>query len=538
MPSPPSDDRSRLPLPNSAGAASATVDPALAETRPHADRAAPPDRSGDPLIGQCVRAYRIERELGRGGMGVVYEAKHIEIGQRAAVKTLNLQRLGGSASDPAIAQRFLTEAKALAIARHPGLVQLFDYGQLPDGTLFLLMEYLEGQSLADRRESRPAQDPAAPGGTAMTPVDALRIGRQIADALVVAHEKGIFHRDLKPSNVYLVADSEAPAGERVKILDFGLARIAVSRADDAGSAASSARTSTSVVMGTPIYMAPEQCRGLSLADGQADVYSLGVLLYELLAGTPPFTGTTSGDLIAMHIYRQPQPLSRRARGVPRPLADLVMQMLRKEPDQRPTMAQVSRTLRQLESAGPPKEQDSLGRRMLPWVLGLGLAGAGLLWRQRVLETPLPDRGPQPTIPDASVVNPQPPVLQPPVTAPTYLPTDAGLGHGDAAHGIDPGGDPASGASIPPSRPAPDPLLPVPTASAPPPARAASSKERTIKRSAPAGHSAAAGTPPAVPSPVPAVLGPSTQPAGAGVPAPEKAPAPTKPDEEVNVPALR
>ena len=560
MPSPPPDDRLTTPAPAPApagGLPASAADPALAETRPHADRAAPDLRGGDPLIGQCVRAYRIVRELGRGGMGVVYAAEHVDIGQRAAVKTLNLQRLGGSASDPAITQRFLTEAKALAIARHPGLVQLFDYGQLADGTLFLLMEFLDGESLADRRESQRRQSPESTQMPAMAPRQAVRIGRQIADALTLAHEKGIFHRDLKPSNVFLIADSEAESGERVKILDFGLARIAQAAGQDAGTAATSpasvARTSTSVVMGTPIYMAPEQCRGLAQADGQADVYSLGVLLYELLAGTPPFLADTSGDLIAMHIYRTPTPLQRKAPDVPRPLADLVMRMLRKEPEQRPTMAAVSRALRLIEAQGPEAPRPTATRRLLPWGLAATLLAAGLLWRLRSAEQrPVPPPIPpatqpttaqtataQPTTAQTATVKPatQPATAQPTTLQPTTAvpaPATDSAPHPDASVGAaSPAIASGSGQTAAPqatashragsSAPGPDrPASPT----------AAPTRDRAARKRAGSERTADPGTPAAKPGTVPTATSAAPSPSTA------PAPAPAKPDEEVNVPALR
>ncbi len=514
----------------------------LAATRPHGGQPAEAPRPHDGFIGQKVRAYRIVRELGRGGMGVVYEAVHDEIGQRAAVKTLNLQRLAGSANDPAIAQRFLTEAKALAMARHPGLVNIFDYGQLEGGTLFLLMEFLEGESLASRmqRRAEEAQEPPTAGRTpGLRSGQAVRLARQISDALAVLHGKGIYHRDLKPSNIHIVADSEAPGGERVKILDFGLARIRP--AEDAsqsgsGGAAQLARTSTSVVMGTPIYMAPEQCRGLAQADGPSDVYSLGVMLYELLSGSPPFTGTTASDLIAMHIYQPPPPLTRRVPGLPRGLASLVMSMLRKDPVERPTMAQVAQALREVERlpASPLSAQPRpLVRAAV--LLGVVVALAGLLWR---LAPPL--RTPKATLVPAAP-SPQPPTLAPPAgpTAPVVpsapnpasadLPRagkiDSQLGGPDATPtaiaapaGLPPQAEPAAAADPRPEA--------QPAASRSPGARPS---RRPAEKPTKLGTEPAKN--PAMPAPSPAPASPASVPSGPAVPPKEK-------DEEVHVPALR
>ncbi len=509
---------------------------ALADTRPHVGQPAPPSRGSDGLIGQKVRAYRIVAELGRGGMGVVYEAVHDEIGQRAAVKTLNLQRLASSASDPAIALRFLTEAKALAIARHPGLVHIFDYGQLPDGTLFLLMEYLEGESLASRmqRRAQEAKEPPTAGRPpGMRSSQAVRLARQISDALTVTHEKGIYHRDLKPSNIYVVPDSEAPGGERVKILDFGLARIRPSKdgsAAEAGAGSAVARTSTSVVMGTPLYMAPEQCRGLAQADGPSDVYALGVMLYELLAGAPPFTGNTASDLIAMHIYQPPPPLARRVAGLPRALSNLVMSMLRKDPAERPTMAQVAQTLREIERE--PKvltapRTSSPGKRLV-LVLGAG-ALLALLW---LLSAPLrnPSRDTKrPLLDDRTrVVAPldsPPPPASPsgPVSALPASPTTSP----HAAPAVTPAAPPIPPQATPSHATPPQPEMPAVPDRRP----VRPGPERTGRRPADKPNKPSAG--------------PEKTPGKAAAPPPTPAPSvtpavpPEKPkEEEVHVPALR
>ncbi|MBP6743575.1 MAG: protein kinase, partial [Deltaproteobacteria bacterium] len=224
------------------------------------------DPAPPSLIGQRVGQYRVLRELGRGGMGVVYETLHDGISQRAALKTLHPEL----SRNPQFKKRFLNEARATSLAKHPGLVKVFDSGQLHDGTLYILMEFLDGESLAKRLGD---DDDQGDHHQRMPEVMALRLCRQMASALSAVHAEGIAHRDLKPANVLIVKDPEAPAGERVKILDFGLAKL---RAD--AQRIGPGDTNTSAIMGTPAYMAPEQCRSLQQADGKSDVYSLGVML--------------------------------------------------------------------------------------------------------------------------------------------------------------------------------------------------------------------------------------------------------------------
>ena len=229
---PPTQSFSGLPYPGAAAQAGPAPSPAL--------------------VGRSIGAYRILRELGRGGMGIVYEAVHESLPQRAAVKVLRPD----SFRDPVAVQRFHTEARAATIADHPGLVKIFDSGQLPTGELYILMEYLEGEPLSHRLT---AHQPLALAET-------LRLIRQIAAAMAIAHERGIYHRDLKPDNLFLIADAAAEGGERIKILDFGLARIAAPRAAPLADAAAERNTIGTVIMGTPAYMSPEK-RTPQLSDG-------------------------------------------------------------------------------------------------------------------------------------------------------------------------------------------------------------------------------------------------------------------------------
>lgn len=272
-------------------------------------------------VGQRIGNYRVLRKLGQGGMGAVYEAVQEEIGRRAAIKVL----LPEYAKDQQSILRFFNEARAVNIIHHPGLVGVFESGRLEDGAAYIVMEYLSGELLTARLEK---------AGQLAHP-DAINISRQIASALRAAHEKGIVHRDLKPDNVMLVADPEMPDGERVKIFDFGIAKLRLNSL--APAPASKLRTQTGMVMGTPTHMAPEQCRGAADVDGKADVYSLGVILYQMLVGHPPFLAESASELMSMHMRDKPPLLQKLDPSIPEELADLVHRMLAKDPEARPDM---------------------------------------------------------------------------------------------------------------------------------------------------------------------------------------------------------
>jgi hypothetical protein len=278
------------------------------------------------MIGQLVGHYKVARKIGDGGMGSVFEAVHETIGRRVAVKVLKPQ----FSKDKNVVTRFFNEARAVNIVSHPGVVGSFDYGEMPDGTAYIVMEYLEGESLSARIKRT-----AGPFG-----FDALRIGRQIGAALAAAHSKGIIHRDLKPDNVIIVPDSEAPGGERAKVLDFGIAKITADQQ-------STGLTQMGEVMGTPRYMSPEQCKGSGQVDAKTDVYALGIILFIMLTGKPPFDAEGTGALMAMHIYHEPPRLREVEPKVPPKVEELVLQMLAKKADERPSMADVVARLGQL-----------------------------------------------------------------------------------------------------------------------------------------------------------------------------------------------
>ena len=294
---------------------------------------APPDSMSSLTEGQRLGAYRIVRLLGQGGMGAVYEARQEPLDRRVALKTLHAE----FARNAEVVTRFFNEAKVLSQLEHPSIVQASDFGHAADGTAYLVMEYLRGQSLGRRLAE------LAERGERLPTVTALQIAFQVADVLTTAHAQGIVHRDIKPDNLMLVSDVVAPGGERVKLLDFGIAKLTAAK--DRGSV----KTATQQVMGTPAYMSPEQCAGAGGVDAKTDVYALGCVLYEALAGRAPFVAEGAGELIGMHLYHTPPLLLSIAPNVPSEVAELVHRMLTKSKEQRPTMTQAAEDLAKLLS---------------------------------------------------------------------------------------------------------------------------------------------------------------------------------------------
>lgn len=260
-------------------------------------------------------------------MGAVFEAVNESVGGRAAIKVLHKE----AATKHDIAARFFSEARAANAVEHPSIIHVFDCGYTSDGIAYLAMEYLSGETLAHRLTKTGCLPIAA----------AVRFTRQAASALAFVHARGLVHRDLKPENLMIVSDPEAPGGERIKILDFGIARLAQDLRN------SRINTRTGMILGTPLYMAPEQCHGAKLVTELADVYSLGVILYQMLAGRPPFVAEGVGEILAMHLKEPPVPISQIAPDVTPELASLVHAMLAKASAERPVMRQVEAILRVL-----------------------------------------------------------------------------------------------------------------------------------------------------------------------------------------------
>ena len=278
--------------------------------------------------------FTILEKIGQGGWGGVYKAYQHSTRREVALKVLRKD----VAQDNQARRRFHREAEAVSKLKHPNTVTVFDFGETADGLLFIAMEYVEGRSLdAVIREEGP-----------LTPLRTVRIARQVALSLFEAHNKGIVHRDIKPPNVMLTSHGDGT--EFVKVLDFGVAKLA---------SVESALTSTGSTFGTPEYMSPEQVQSKDV-DHRSDLYALGVVMYEMLSGKPPFTGNSAVTVALSHIRKRPPPI-RPGKGLPRPLLGLLKRLLAKSPVDRPASAQhAARELERIEhllgSAPPPRRR--------------------------------------------------------------------------------------------------------------------------------------------------------------------------------------
>lgn len=264
------------------------------------------------MIGLEIGSYKLVSKIGEGGMGEVYLAEHNLLKRKAAVKLL-LEEFN---DEEVVVKRFINEARATSKLIHPGIVQIYDFGKTADGKTYMIMEFLEGETLSQRIRNR---------GKLPIP-EAVNLTRQMAEALAVAHGHSVVHRDLKPDNVFLVADVTAPGGTRVKILDFGIAKML-------DPSISAPRTATGSVLGTPVYMAPEQCSGLKV-DLRADLYALGGVFFHLLCGRPPFNVSGIGELLGAHLYSPPPVPSTLVKEIGPSLDAVVLKLLAKKPDER------------------------------------------------------------------------------------------------------------------------------------------------------------------------------------------------------------
>ena len=283
------------------------------------------DVASDPLIGQTLGGkYTVVRAIGEGGMGTVYEVRHTALDRRFALKILRPE----ISQNGEHIQRFLQEAKAAAAIGHPNIVSVSDFGEhvvRGRSVPFIVMELLRGTSLAALLKEEKV----------LSPRRAAHILADCAEALSAAHEAGVIHRDLKPDNIFLSGDQ----GDVVKVLDFGVAKMQ--------GASSKRLTKVGMVFGTPHYMSPEQARGQTI-DHRADIYALGVILYECLSGHVPFEADTSMGVLTKQIFANPEPIERVAPDPSRlgNLGDIVMRCLAKEPDDRyGTMLELAEALR-------------------------------------------------------------------------------------------------------------------------------------------------------------------------------------------------
>ena len=302
------------------------------------------------MIGRTVGNYVISAKVGQGGMGVVYRAEHPQISRAVAIKVLH----PGADRNPELVHRFFNEARAATQIRNEHVVEVLDFGELaPEHMPYLVMEWLDGQSLGSLLLAE----------TKLPVARASHVLRGIVRALKAAHAKGVVHRDLKPDNVFLVPrDGDS---ELVKVLDFGIAKLM------AAGSSPHYQTQTGAIIGTPAYMSPEQCRGAKEIDARTDIYSLGVIGYQMLTGCLPFGAGAVGELLFKQLTERPPALATLEPSLPAPLCAIIAQALEKEAEARPSLAQLSAVLERTTTSGPRPEAG-------PTATALPAAGGTLL----------------------------------------------------------------------------------------------------------------------------------------------------------------
>jgi serine/threonine-protein kinase len=377
--------------------------------------ARPTDARPDPLIGAFVgERFLVRRKLGEGGMGVVYEAEQTAIGRKVALKVIHPYL-----TDESLIARFRNEAAAASRLDHPNTITVFDFGRTETGALYIAMEFIEGVSLDD----------AMRRGGALEWRRAARVAAQICGSLANAHEHGIVHRDLKPENVMLLRRG----GEQdiVKVLDFGIAKIL----EDDGTDQRLALTRTGMVLGTPQYMSPEQIRGEKV-DARSDLYSAGVIVYQMLSGAPPFDSGNPLGLLTKHLMDPPPPFARPgpAAAVPPEFERLVMRMLAKSAAERPqTMGEVAERIEALlaptpiAAAAPKRSKGGMIAGIAAGALLLAGGGGVAAWYFAAgSESPAPGAFP-PIVGVPPITDPRPPAPQipgQPTAGPPLVPLQA------------------------------------------------------------------------------------------------------------------
>ncbi len=288
--------------------------------------------SRDPLIGTTLDdRYAIQNLLGEGGMGIVYLATHAVIGKRCAVKVLRPD----IANEHDVSERFIQEARSAAAIGNEHVIEITDFGKTPDGAPYFVMEFLEGASLHDVLKETPKLDIER----------ALHIIDQCCEALAKAHDVGVIHRDLKPENLFLI--TRGTDSDYVKVLDFGIAKVARE---------TGRLTRTGTIFGTPQYMSPEQAAGTSM-DERTDIYSLGIIMYEMLCGRVPFEADTFMGVLTKHLYEEPIPPSRRSPPVdlPEAVESVILKSIAKKRDRRyRTMTDFQKDIRTVLKGGTPE----------------------------------------------------------------------------------------------------------------------------------------------------------------------------------------
>ncbi len=335
----------------------------------------------DPVIGTQVSGYVVKGRLGAGGMGIVYEGEQPVIGKRVAIKVLRPE----VADNPDVVQRLVAEARAVNQVGHRGIIDVFGFGQLPDGRQCIVMEYLEGDSLEAVVNAMKAERRLLPLS------DTLVILDELLSALAAAHSAGVIHRDLKPSNIFLCKQRDGT--QYVKVLDFGIAKLGVLGATP--------QTNASLMVGTPAYMAPEQARG-GMVSAALDLYAVGCIAFELLTGQQPFAANSVVEMIMKHQDEKPVRPSEKVLSLPDVLDDWVLKLLEKKPEHRFASADEARKV-----LSPVKKELTRSSARMP-ELGPSVALSPSMHLEAVKVTGL-----SPSLVTPVVTKPQAPVVNTP-----------------------------------------------------------------------------------------------------------------------------